>query len=266
MIQTGKELAAAARDVAENCKTLYVRGAFGWPMNTKNKCRVKAALSFNRRPDRLEKINAAGADTFGFDCICLVKGLLWGFIGDEMQDYGGAVYEGRGVPDINESQMLNACTDVSGDFSTIQPGEYLWTEGHCGIYVGGGQAVECTYRWADGVQVTWVYNIAGECDEVGRHWTKHGKLPYVTYEPAAKGKDHFYLSLGYLRTGSRGAYVRAVQNLLIGRGYDCGPEGADGKFGSNTTLAVRLFQRDCGIESDGVVGEDTLSRLLGVVL
>ena len=270
MIKTNKELTAAAENAARNYKSVYVLGAFGWPMTQANKQRAINAYSFNRRADRKAVINNATADTFGFDCICFLKALLWGWNGDESKEHGGAVYQSNGVPDIGEKQMLDMCSDVSEDFSNIQVGEYLWTDGHCGIYVGGGKAVECTYRWSDGVQLTDVYNLTKNSYNAGRYWKKHGKLPYVTYEaeqpPVAgeKSEGDYSLAFRYLRKGDKGEDVEAVQNLLIARGYGCGPDGADGNFGTNTDKAVRAFQGDCDIATDGVVGKDTMSRLLGV--
>ena len=270
MIKTAKELAAAAENAARNYKSVYVLGAFGWPMTQANKQRAINAYSFNRRADRKAVINITPADTFGFDCICFLKALIWGWNGDASKEHGGAVYQSNGVPDIGEKQMLDVCSDVSEDFSKIQVGEYLWTDGHCGIYVGGGKAVECTYRWSDGVQVTDVFNISVGSNHVGRYWKKHGKLPYVTYEVEEEpekdeiSKGDYTLSFNYLRKGAEGEVVRAVQTLLISRGYFCGDTGADGDFGTNTDKAVRAFQGDCDIAADGVVGKDTMSRLLGV--
>jgi len=272
MIKTGKELAAAAEYVARNLKTLYVHGAFGWPMTGNNKTRAANASAFNRKPERLAAITAATADTFGCDCIGLIKTLLWGFEGDASHQYGGAKYQSNGVPDIDEAAMLDACTDVSADFGKIHVGEYLWTEGHCGIYVGGGYAVECTHRWGDGVQLTAVYNLVGESSYPnGRYWSKHGKLPYITYEAEEApetGKPNagdYTLAFRHLRKGCEGEDVRAVQSLLISRNYSCGGKGADGIFGSKTDSAVRAFQSDCEITVDGVVGEETMRRLVGVV-
>jgi hypothetical protein len=270
MIKTGKELATACENVAKNYKSVYVLGAFGWPMTNANKKRAMNAYSFNSKADRKAAINNATADTFGFDCVCLIKALLWGWNGDASKEHGGAVYQSNGVPDIGEKQMLDVCGDVSEDFSNIQAGEYLWTDGHCGIYVGGGKAVECTYRWSDGVQVTDVFNISVGSNHVGRYWKKHGKLPYVAYEVEEEpekdeiSKGDYTLSFNYLRKGDKGEDVEAVQNLLIARGYSCGPDGADGNFGTNTDKAVRAYQTDCEIEVDGIVGADTMSRLLGV--
>ena len=186
MIKTAKELAAACVDVAKNHKTLYVLGCFGWPMTEERKQRAKSAQSYNRKPDRAAKIDAATADTFGFDCVCFIKALLWGWNGDTSLNYGGAKYGSNGVPDIDESARLNACSDVSTNFSNISVGEAVWMPGHIGIYIGDGLAVECTPIWKDGVQITAVHNIGTKSGYNGRTWTKHGKLPYVTYEADRK--------------------------------------------------------------------------------
>ena len=270
MIKTNKELAQACENVAKNHKTLYVLGAFGWPMTADKKQRAKNAQSYNRKAERSAKIDAATADTFGFDCVCLVKALLWGWTGDASKGYGGAEYQANGVPDISESQMIKVCKEVSTDFSKISVGEFLWMEGHCGIYIGNGLAVECTPKWADGVQITAVHNIGTKSGYNGRAWVKHGKLPYITYEAESEPKTDkttkgdYTLCFNYLRKGDKGERVKALQILLIGKGYSCGGYGADGDFGSNTENAVKALQAAYKIEVDGIVGADTMSRLLGV--
>ncbi len=180
MIQTGEQLAQAARKAAGH-KTLYVNGCFGAPMTQRSKNRYISGYSYNARPDRAAKIQAADADTFGFDCICFIKGLLWDWEADPGSVYGGADYAINGVPDITEDAMLAKCQGVSGEFSGLCLGEYLWKPGHCGIYVGGGLAVEATPDWQDGVQVTAVGNMGEASGYPVRTWEKHGKLPYVTY-------------------------------------------------------------------------------------
>ena len=188
-ITTGKELAAAALNVANSYKTLYVMGCFGAPMTAANKARYCKNNPYNTAADRTAMIKAASADTFGFDCVCLIKGLLWGWSGDGSKTYGGAKYAVNGVPDIGADTMVTKCSGVSTDFSKVEVGEAVWCKGHIGIYIGGGLAVECTPKWKNCVQVT-----ACNCTKSGynrRNWTKHGKLPYVTYtgesENAAAG-------------------------------------------------------------------------------
>ena len=91
-MMTNIELANKLKDIAKNYKTLYVMGCFGAPMTAANKKRYTQNHSYNRQPTRTAMINAASADTFGFDCVCLIKGVLWGWNGDKNAIYGGAGY------------------------------------------------------------------------------------------------------------------------------------------------------------------------------
>lgn len=186
MIKTAKELARAALDVAQNYKTLYVMGCFGAPMTDKNKTRYINGYSFNSKDERKPKIQSASADTFGFDCVCLIKGLLWDWKGDPSQVYGGATYKSNGVPDKDADQMIKLCTEVSSDFSNIQVGEAVWLPGHIGIYIGDGKAVEATYAEEDGVQIQAVLPMGQIPGMPCTAWKKHGKLPWVSYEVDTK--------------------------------------------------------------------------------
>ena len=185
MIKTNKQLVEKCIDIAKNYKTLYVMGCFGAPMTEANKTRYinnGAHGSYNAKSTRKKMIQAATEDTFGFDCVCLIKGILWDWCGDKSKKYGGAIYEENDVPDINADQMINVCKDVSTDFSKIEIGEAVWLKGHIGVYIGDGLAVECTPSWKNCVQIT-----SCNCTKTGynrRNWTKHGKLPYITYEKA----------------------------------------------------------------------------------
>ena len=204
MIKTAKELVAACIDAANNYKTLYVMGCFGAPMNEKNKTRWINGYAYNRKEERKAKIMDASADTFGFDCVCFIKGLLWGWCGDPNQVYGGAAYKSNGVPDIGADQMLNACYEVSDDFSTIVPGELVWQPGHAGIYIGDGKAVEATPDEADGVQIQAVLPMGTIEGMPCTGWTKHGKLPWISYEaaqePVADSKQYRVIVEGLSKT------------------------------------------------------------------
>ena len=69
---TNKELAAKVKDIALHYKTLYVNGCFGAPLTASNKQRYCNNNDYNRDPSRQKMIKAASADTFGFDCVCLI--------------------------------------------------------------------------------------------------------------------------------------------------------------------------------------------------
>ena len=64
-----------------------------------------------------------------------------------------------------------------------------------------------------------------------------------------------------LRRGDTGAAVKAMQAMLICRGFAVGPDGADGDFGQNTENAVRGFQNCAAIAVDGLCGRITAGRL-----
>lgn len=176
-------------DVAKNYSTLYVMGCFGAPMTTANKTRYinnGASDGYNAQASRAAMIRAASANTFGFDCVCLIKGLLWGWTGDASKTYGGAGYAINGVPDIGADTMITKCTNVSTTgWANMTPGEALWCSGHIGVYIGDGLAVECTPKWKNCVQITAVANIGSKAGYNARTWTKHGKLPYVDYTDQA---------------------------------------------------------------------------------
>lgn len=177
------ELVSKALDIAKNDKTLYVMGCFGAPMTAANKKRYTTNHSYNKAAVRVKMINAASEDTFGFDCVNLIKGILWGWCGDKSKTYGGAKYASNGVPDIGADKMITTCPDASASgWASMEPGEVVWTTGHIGVYIGNGLAVECSPRWANNVQITAVGNIGKKNGYNTRMWKKHGHLPYVTYD------------------------------------------------------------------------------------
>jgi hypothetical protein len=166
---------------AYNSKTLYVMGGWGFPLNSENKKRT-FTQPYNCKPERKVKINAASSDTFAFDCCGLPRSILWGWNADTKARNGGATYCANGVPEYDAKQfMFEGCTEQSRDFSKIEPGEFLWLDGHCGVYLGDGLAIESTPKWKDGVQITAVANIGKKKGYESRTWTYHGHLKYVDY-------------------------------------------------------------------------------------
>lgn len=181
-IMNATDFVEKLKDIATNYKTLYVMGCFGAPLTSANKERYIKHHPYNTQATRQKMIKAATADTFGFDCVNLIKGVLWGWNGDKKKSYGGAKYNINGVPDTSANGMIKLCLDLSTDFTKIEVGEAVWTDGHIGVYIGNGLAVECTPAWANKVQIT-----ACNCEKAGyktRKWKKHGKLPFINYGTA----------------------------------------------------------------------------------
>lgn len=173
-------------DIANHYKTLYVMGCFGAPLNSANVDRWCTNHAYNKQSSRTAMIRGVANKTprvFGFDCVNLIKGVLWGWSGDPNKAYGGATYGSNGVPDINADSMIVKCSGVSTTkWNTLIPGEALWLPGHIGVYIGNGLAVECTPSWKNGVQITAVGNIGAKSGYPTRTWQKHGRLPYVEYD------------------------------------------------------------------------------------
>ncbi len=171
-------------DIANNTKTIYILGCFGAPMNVKNKTRYTNNNTFNK--SRANLINACSSDTFGFDCVGLIKGVLWGWNKDVTKTYGGATYKDNGVPDVGANSMMNTyCEEVSSNFKNIVPGEAVWIDGHIGVYIGDGKVVESTSKWTGKTLISSLGNL-GYKGTYTRTWSRHGKLPWIDYSVQAE--------------------------------------------------------------------------------
>jgi peptidoglycan hydrolase-like protein with peptidoglycan-binding domain len=62
-----------------------------------------------------------------------------------------------------------------------------------------------------------------------------------------------------IQRGASGEAVKLLQRLLRSFGYD--PGAVDGQFGPNTERAVKKFQDDFLLSSDGIVGPETWGLL-----
>lgn len=63
------------------------------------------------------------------------------------------------------------------------------------------------------------------------------------------------------RQGDQGQDIAAIQAQLNALGYNVG--SADGDFGQATATAIGKFQRDRGLEADGVIGMETYRAIMG---
>lgn len=266
MAMTNIEFAQRAADVATNYKTLYVTGCFGWPLNEANKKRIiEEYPSKNGQGARYQNIMASDSSVFGFDCVNLVKALIWGWNGNSNAEYGGCVYESNGMEDITVGAVMDQCIDPSTDFSKIEIGEYLWMSGHCGIYIGNGLGVECTPKWDNKVQITAVGNIGSQSGYNTRNWTKHGKLPQIQYVT-----DEIPLCIKLktnLKRGDKGYEVLLLQTRLASLSPELEAEVKshswkdsekqfDGTFGKGMMATVQKVQTELGLEPSGACDDE----------
>lgn len=69
------------------------------------------------------------------------------------------------------------------------------------------------------------------------------------------------VSRSWLQKGDKGQKVKDMQLMLIGCGYSCGKDGADGDFGGNTEKALLKFQHNNGLKEDGLYGNASKAKL-----
>jgi hypothetical protein len=91
------------------------------------------------------------------------------------------------------------------------------------------------------------------------YWMRYVENP----EQEPKEDNTFDANLRVLKRGCKGNDVKSLQRLLFADGYSVGSAGDDGDFGSKTESAVKNYQTDHHITSDGVVGPETFKSLWG---
>lgn len=211
------------QNVVNSYKTLYVMGCFGAPLTGGNVSRYCTNHSYNKQAARTSMIKAAANQNppvYGFDCVCLIKGILWGWCGEASKTYGGAGYAINGVPDIGADSMITKCTGLSTNFGNIVPGEAVWVPGHIGVYIGNGKVIECSPAFKNCVQVTACTNIGAIAGISGRKWDKHGKLPYITYDGAGTATppaEQPQPPSGSNKHGRRADVLRGRRSALYGQ-------------------------------------------------
>lgn len=209
------------------------------------------ALKRQQYPEAYGSYGSECAKHYGervHDCVGLIKGYLWSAGIDSVPMYNSC-------QDVTAAGLYSACSETGAIASLPEEKGvcvFMKDLSHVGVYIGGGEVVEAAGH-AKGVVKSRLAQ---------RGWAYWGKPRWISYEAAATA-DADKNELPELGLGSAGEYVRSVQLLLIGRGYSCGSSGADGEFGICTEFAAATYQREHGLEPDGIVGVRTWKRLLG---
>ena len=181
-IMTVEAFIKILKSIEKNYKTVYVYGGIGQIVtNSLLNAKAKQYPSFYTisRMAILKKF--VGRGYYGFDCVNLIKSILWGWNGDKTKTYCGAKYASNTVPDVSADGFIQLCTDVSRNFKNIKIGEAVWMAGHIGVYIGNGLVIECSPRWQNSVQITCCANVKTVAGYNKRTWSKHGKIPWLIY-------------------------------------------------------------------------------------
>lgn len=147
----------------------------------------------------------------------------------------------------------------------ILKGDVLLNEKHhtC-MAIGGGQIVQAS--------ISENGTITGrDGDQTGREiataplYVPKYKWDYVLRYPEKEEEETVDVNMPVLRKGSRCAEVGTVQTLFNALGYtgkNGRPLTVDHDFGDNVEYATKNFQKDCGLNPDGVIGLKSWPLLL----
>ena len=75
---------------------------------------------------------------------------------------------------------------------------------------------------------------------------------------------YYSVRLPLIVKGMESEAVKAMQQLLLAKGYNLPRYGADGEYGEETEDALLLFQEDMNIKADAKCGTATWNALLGL--
>lgn len=200
------------------------------------------------------------------DCVGLIKGYCWTGGGKGVIESIGtdstyaSSYGANDCPDKSANSMFTYAKSKGCSWGTMDslpevPGIALRSDGHVGVYIGGGYAVE-ERGFSYGCVKTRVKD---------RSWTHWYFLPFIDYGAASDMKPpqtEYALGSRLLKKDTEGSDVKQLQEHLLKLGYSLPKYGADGDFGAETEAAVRAFQKAEGLEVDGKYGEKSHAALM----
>lgn len=218
----------------------------------------KYGANWKKNADAKED-NYYGAAMYGEKWIGHTVADCSGLFAWAFKQLGGAIAHGsNSIWDRYCSSKGKIVSGRKADKAPLAPGTAVFTgtdseKPHIGLYVGDNHVIE-----ASGTQ-------AGVClsNLTAGKWKYWGELKNVIVEKteAPETPEPSGETRPTLRRGSKGEWVKKLQEELIARGYDLAPYGADGDFGKVTEAAVKQFQRDNGLSADGVAGPKTYAAL-----
>lgn len=210
------------------------------------------------------------------DCVGMIKGYCWTNGGVGVLESIGTdktfsnKYGAHGCPDKSASGMLTYAKSKGCAWGTIDtlpeiPGVALCSDGHIGVYVGGGYGVE---------ERGFNYGCV-RTKVASRKWTHWCQLPFIDYGDAVftggtgfkpdTSATEYSLGSRSLKKGCKGTDVKTLQELLIQLGYALAKYGPDGEYGSEIEKAVSAFQQRASVKVDGVYGSETHTALMNAV-
>ena len=161
-----------------NMNTAYASGTFGQKYTEAFIKQKKAQYPKWYTDKRVEDLKARASKTlYLFDCVGLIKGIIWGYPGK-------GVYQSGGLSDVSDQGLWDKyCINKSKDFGIIKAGAIVHIKGHVGIYIGDGKVIECTTKWGSKVIITALGNIGSIKGLNTRSWDEYGYLSILEDKP-----------------------------------------------------------------------------------
>lgn len=178
--------------------------------------------------------------------------LLIGFSAGCTQDYNWLKAKGQIVsePQVGDLVFFGDLSHI-GIIENVDNERIYTIEGNTSnkaeLIINGGQVAKKSYLKSS----KYIYGYARpKYSDSVQNTTENNTEQQITYP--------------LLKKGSKGNFVRIVQEKLIQKGYVLPKFGVDGDFGSETEEVVKQLQRDVHIEVDGIVGKNTWDALNSV--
>ena len=219
------EIARAACGI----KTVYAKGCLGAIMTESKERSLAKQYSKWYSSHKFEK----NRDCVGFDCVCLVKAILWGWTINDMRiDYERGNIEDETIKNFLIKYCIKTDEPQAGDFCTNSDFS------HIGIYSGNGKMIDSGYYSADS---SGVYPNSVREKNIYSAMKNYWSFQYWENESYFIG-DTENICVPILGKGDKNEIVRALQALLNVRGIkDSSGEklNVDGSFGSKTESAIK---------------------------
>jgi len=178
----------------------------------------------------------------------------------------GASYTGNMYRVFLECGFEDVTAEIELTYGVgLQRGDVLLNHAnHTAMYAGAGKTVEASIN----EKGTTTGGMSG--DQNGREFLLRGYRNYpwdavlrYTGKGAGKAPSYFYnnIRLPLIKKGMESPYIKSLQEMLAAREYYSGE--IDGIYGAKLEAAVLGFQADNGLETDGEIGRDTWTELLG---
>lgn len=240
---TNLELVSYLLELYKSDRAVYWYGTYGQQCSTALYKRKKAQYPKHYTSNRTARyLRDIKNNKLCMDCIGLIKGAVWSNLGTRKP-----VYASNGCPDKSANGMLAYCKSKgmrNGKMSTMPetPGIMLHKDGHVGVYIGNGYAIEAQGFSTDIVRTK----------VKGRGWKQWTRMPFITYKAGTVAMEEYALGDRILSIGNKGEDVLALQNPLKMLGFAKGAGFPDGNFGPITQAALIAFQKRVGLTDDGV--------------